>query len=385
MPSPDVLEFAKLLAPISGEKPTGVNLRADPSPTSLYYKVKDARNLASATERTIAMAPPKSEGDPEIKPPDWRPVLQHGTRALAESSKDLEITAYLIESLARLHGFAGLRDGFRLARELIEKFWDQLYPFPDEDGLATRVAALTGLNGLDAQGTLIVPILKVPVARSSTLGPLGCLHYSDAAELDKIADAKVREKKVANGALTLDAFRQAVAESPPDFLTNLADDLPRCAEEFDRLCAALDAKCGTNAPPSSNIKSTLASCADVVAKEVKSRLKPAAPPPPPEPDGKAAAAPASAQADGAGKGRGPIASREDALSRLVEVADYFRRTEPHTVVSYALDQVVRWGRMPLPELLAELIPDEGPRKSLFKHVGIRLPEAASKEGEKPKK
>jgi type VI secretion system protein ImpA len=55
---------------------------------------------------------------------------------------------------------------------------------------------------------------------------------------------------------------------------------------------------------------------------------------------------------------------------LLRVAEFFRRTEPHTVLSYALEQVVRWGRMPLPALLRELIPDDGSRQQLFKQVGI---------------
>ncbi len=379
MPSAEVLDFAKLLAPIPGDKPTGINLRADQSPTSLYYKIKDARNLASSRERDIAMGKKDHEGrDPE--PPDWRPVLQHGTKALTENSKDLEVTAYLIEALVRLHGFAGLRDGLRLARELIDKYWDALYPLPDEEGITTRVAALTGLNGLDAQGTLIAPITRVPFARSAAQGPLAYFQYRDALELEK-ADPKVREKKVGNGAVTLDTFRKALAESPPESLARLADDVPRCVEEFDKLCAVLDARCGKNIVPSSSIKSALASCVDLITIEVKPRLSAA---PAPATDGQTGAAAAPAAAAGAGKDRGPISNREDALRRLIEVAEFFRKTEPHTVVSYTLEQAVRWARMPLPELLAELIPDEGPRKNLFKHVGIRAPEAAPKEAEKKK-
>ena len=40
MPSPDVLDFAKLLAPIPGDKPVGEDLRANAGPNSLYYNVK---------------------------------------------------------------------------------------------------------------------------------------------------------------------------------------------------------------------------------------------------------------------------------------------------------------------------------------------------------
>jgi type VI secretion system protein ImpA len=56
------------------------------------------------------------------------------------------------------------------------------------------------------------------------------------------------------------------------------------------------------------------------------------------------------------------------------VAQFFKKTEPHSPVSYALEQAVRWGRMGLPELLSELIPDDASRVQLFKMVGIRPPE-----------
>ena len=38
--------------------------------------------------------------------------------------------------------------------------------------------------------------------------------------------------------------------------------------------------------------------------------------------------------------------------------------------------------MPLPDLMPELIPDEGPRKALFKQVGIRAAEPAAKDEKK---
>src|SRR5947208_13126434 len=109
MPSPEVLDFATLLAPIPGDNPAGADLRADASPSSPYYAVKDARSAARAAERQLLL-----EGDENASPPDWRPVLQHGSKVLAERSKDLEVAAYMIEALVRLQGFPGLRDGFRL-------------------------------------------------------------------------------------------------------------------------------------------------------------------------------------------------------------------------------------------------------------------------------
>jgi len=266
MPSPEVLDFAKLLTPIPGDQPAGVDLRTDPSPASDYFAIKDARSAARAAERQMVLA----EDEANNTPADWRPVQERAIKALATKSKDLEITAYLIEALVRRNGFAGLRDGFRLARELIERFWDGLYPLPAEDGLETRVAPLTGLNGDGAEGTLIIPIARVPITESANVGRLGSVHYQQAAALSKITDTKVREKKIAQGAISLDVFLKGVSESPPAFYSNLVQDLQQCQEEFAKLSAALDQKCGGDAPPASGIRTALGSCLEIV-KDVREK------------------------------------------------------------------------------------------------------------------
>jgi type VI secretion system protein ImpA len=62
---------------------------------------------------------------------------------------------------------------------------------------------------------------------------------------------------------------------------------------------------------------------------------------------------------------------------LLLVADFFKRTEPHSLVSYRLEETVRLGRMALPELLSELIPQENARVEAMKMVGVR-PKTESK-------
>ncbi len=374
MPSPETIDLKRLIAPIAGPSPAGADLRAESGPGSLYYRVKDARTAARAAERR------ESAGDADAPPADWRPVLQHGVEALAEKSKDLEVAAYVTEALVRLHGFAGLRDGFRVARELVDALWDGLYPLPDEDGLETRLAPLIGLNGADAEGTLPTPILRVPVSDGPG-GQLSSSHYQEAQALAKTTDGKAREKKVAAGATTPEAFCAAVAETPPAFFRTLVEDLTQCQEEFARLGAALEKRCGPDrTPPSSNIRNALATCMDVIKDAAREKLQPAAV------NGATNGQPPAAHAAGSpvpttAAPPNAVCTREDAFRELLKLADFFRRTEPQAVLSYALEQVVRWGRLSLPELMAELIPDEAPRKNLFKQVGIRpetKPEAAKK-------
>jgi type VI secretion system protein ImpA len=363
MASTTVLDFAKLLAPISDATPAGVDLRTDLSASSVYYAIKDARTAARAAERQLVL-----DGEETTNRADWRPVLQRGLTALAGQTKDLEITAYVIEALVRQHGFAGLRDGFRLARELAEQFWDGLYPLPDEDGLETRVAPLTGLNGDNAEGTLINPIARVPLTEGDSIGPFAYCHYQQAGTVGQLVDADARAKRLEQGAVSLEMFEKAVAETPAAFFTNLVAELTECRDEFARLCAVLDDKCGQQAPPASNIRSALTAGLDTVTTVARAKLETAAPPDA-STDGEAL--PAAAAVNGHAAADGAIRTRDDAFRLLSLVAAFFRRQEPHTPISYALEQAVRWGQMPLPELLAELIPDESARAGLFTRVGIQ--------------
>jgi type VI secretion system protein ImpA len=383
MPSPEVLDFTRLLAPIPGEKATGVDLRGDSSPSSLYYKIRGARTAARGAERQLASLESATEEEKKrFVPPDWRPVLDSGVEALSKSSKDLEITAYLIESLVRLHDFPGLRDGFRLARELIERHWDDLYPLPDEDGLETRVAAITGLNGDQAEGTLILPLQMIPITEDTEVGPLTFAHYHEAQSLARLGDAKVREKKIASGAISMDKLQAAIAGTSSKFYITLVEDLQECAAEFAKLGDALTAKCGDAAPPSSSIRSALDSALDVIKDLARAKLPAASASAVPKTDDAKkvteSAEGSSPQANGAISVDAIIRNRDEALGQLLKVAEYFRRTEPHSVVSYALEQAVSWGRMSLPELLTELL-EEAPRKNLFKFVGIKPPESAKPE------
>ena len=60
--------------------------------------------------------------------------------------------------------------------------------------------------------------------------------------------------------------------------------------------------------------------------------------------------------------------------QLEEIAEWFRRMEPHSPLAYTLTDAVRRARLPLPELLAEVLPDEAARTTMLTMLGIRTPE-----------
>ncbi len=370
MASPSVLDFDRLLKPITPDQPAGVNLREDFSPANIYHTIKDARAKARSIER-------QGLADEQGKPAaaDWKPVYQLSPKALSEKTKDLEIVGWLIESLARLQGFAGLRDGFSLARQLCELFWDQLYPRPDVDGVSTRVAPLTGLNGEEVDGTLIQPINLIALTASPNLGPFTRASYRQASDLEAISDPDKKKARIDRGAVSLDMFMRAVAESSPAFYLQLLEDLRGAIAEFDNLGLVLDARCGNDAsgrsmsPPTSNIRNALKSCEETIVTVAKNKLGSSSSLPIADTAGATVAAGGNGQG-GLGQVSGSIRNRSEAFEHLLTVARFFRDTEPQSPVSYALEQVVRWGRLPLPALWSELIPEESARLSLFKLVGI---------------
>jgi type VI secretion system protein ImpA len=383
-----ILDLERLVAPISPDHPVGFDPRIEPSASILYRAIRSARSAARTAERRIATMEDAGAG---IRP-DWRPVLDLAIQILAEESKDLEIVAYLIEALVRLHGFAGLHEGFRLCRLLLEDYWQELYPRPDGDGLATRIAPLMGLNGEGSEGTLIVPILNIPLTCSTTLGEFACAHHDQATSLERIADPKTRARRVEQGAVSLKKFLEAVSDTPLAFYLALDEQIEGSLQAFHDLTALLDGLCGEQAPHSSNIKNALLRCQEVVLAVAGDRIKRAATPvaakncPAKAANGIATVAaptdfesmlPASRfdldselrEDTLVDLARG-IPSREHALTMLEAVATYFRETEPHSPIAYNLEQTVRWGRMPLPELVADLIPDKAAREHYFRMVGI---------------
>ncbi|MCW8876472.1 MAG: type VI secretion system protein TssA [Kangiellaceae bacterium] len=369
MPSPAVFDIDALLAPISDEQPTGSDIRENASADSPYYKIKDARNSARAHERS-SMFEFSAEANE-----CWRTVLEVAPKILKEEAKDLEITSWYIESLIRIKGFAGLRDGFVLLHQLIENFWENIYPLPDEDGIETTVAPLSGLNGQGAEGVLIAPIRRVPITESDDPGPFGFWQYQQALDVQRMADESERDAKIQSNGFGIEDIEKAVTQSSPEFFVNNRDDLEECITRYREIGKMLDEHCGAQEAPSvSNIINTLQQTLGAVkhlgqekfpmdeAEEAQGESE--------ESGGEAQqASPQQAQAS-----TGPIQSREHAFKQLKIISEYFLKTEPHSPISYTLEKVIKWGNMSLTELISELIPDGSSRQHYSSLTGVESDE-----------
>ncbi|MCC7011419.1 MAG: type VI secretion system protein TssA [Planctomycetes bacterium] len=386
MASPVELDLDLLLRPIAEAQPCGPDLREDASPSSPFLEIKDARRNARAAERTLSSfsfgAEVAAEGDDARAATEaratadqsWERILELAPAVIAERSKDLEVTAYWIEALTRQRGFAGLRDGLKLARGLVEAFWDTLYPAPDaEDGVAARSAPLANLNGDGPDGPLPSRIALLPLTDAiDERGGFSTWHFNQARELGRLTNPDERGERERAGAVSMAHFEAAIAATDAASLAQTAADIEEALAEWEALSRAIGERSQGYFPPASAVRDALASALDTLRFSAKDKLE--------------SESAFAASADAAGPGPqgdaasergarpqvpGVIQSREDAFRALQSAAQYFRRTEPHSPLSYAIEQAVRWGSLSLPELLRELVTDESARAQYFQRVGIK--------------
>ena len=381
MTSPPVIDIQALSQAITDDRPQGSDIRLDRSPNSDYYRIKDARNGARAAERANLF---DDDGDVDTLAL-WQPVLDTAPKILSETSKDLEVLSWYIEALIRFHGIAGLRDGLALTREIIEQYWDNLYPEPDEDGLETKVAPLTALNGDGGEGTLLGPIRNCEITSLGNDGAFSYWQYQQARDASKIANEDEKNSRLQTMGFNLSSIEKTVTTGDNTFYITLVADLEACCEHFQVINVLMASHCAHEAPPSTSIRELLEEvlrtvrflCKDILtqhqADETAANTEASA-----TTDTTSAhtsalqsdASPTTAQI--ANTVGGPIQHREDALNRLQDVANYFRQHEPHSLLSPAIERVVGWGRMSAAELLMELVPEDNARAILSQLTGIKL-------------
>ena len=376
----DSQNIASLLSPIEGDNPCGIDLRE--SSSADYQTLKDARRTIASLVRARKF---DHDADGEINT-HWQTIYHLAPQVIKSQSKDLEVAAWFAEASLKLFGYAGLRAAFALNEGLVENFFDNLYPLPDEDGIETRVYPLMGLNGEDGLGTLILPLKNASLSENSDT-PFSYNLYSRCLEADKISDAETKQQRFYEIGVTTQEITNQVIASSVTFYQNLIDDVKACLTHFNNMTKMLDLKCGlASSPPSSAIKKTLEAVLDAIKALTKTKLsvqqETSAPPHPvtssQQQNNELPHAMAHLQST---KPASALNTREDALNQLLLVANYFRQAEPHSPLCGALERVVEWGNMSLQELMLVLIPDASARANYTQLTGINLGEDASPIGQ----
>jgi len=352
MATKPVLDIESLLAPIPGDNPAGPSLRY----TGDYDEIK---NLLPKPDRD-AFESSGQEGQ-------WPKLVQLASQKIRDKSKDLAIASWLTEALVHQQGFAGLRDGLKLIHGLCDRFWDSVYPLPDDGDLEVRAAPLQSLLERNASVWIFeIPLTKNPIKSPDTDDKIPVTYNL----WHSIVVAQLEDKKPLHGAMD-----QAATDSPTEFLLALYDDVKEADDALLSLKQLMAERLGPAAPGVVSVAEALTKCKSRITTVLTKRGVNVD-----NPGGGEAGEAAEEGGEAAamnGASSGPIRSREAALDRLREVADFFRRTEPHSPVPYLITRAINWSRMSFEQLLVELVKDENSRSEISSTLGLRSGEGVA--------
>jgi type VI secretion system protein ImpA len=355
---------AQLLEPIPGDDIGGTDVAFDP----IVDEIREARRQDDPT---------LSQGDweTEVKIAQWPRVRELAEKVLREQSKDLQVAAWYAEAMTRVQGFGGLAVGLAVFEGLINDFWEFCYPSLDPEDLDERASRIEWINR-----QLPAAIRELALTDRSS-GGYSWLRWEESRVVENfgLKDPAAREKAIANGKLSGDAFDKAVQLSGRGYYESLYERIETARVLAQSLEKRVDERFGQDAPSLRDLRQALQACSELVVKllarfgVVAAGSAPTKDKPVP---GAAqvetvAATAASAAVASQPIAVGQIATRNDAINALREAARYFRRNEPHSPVAPLAERAAKWAEMPLEQWLASVIKDEGTLGQLRELLDLR--------------
>ncbi len=344
-----IVELEKMLEPVSEASLCGEDLAYSPE----FDRIKEARREDDATIEY-------GEWQTELKQADWPAVVKDCTQLLASRSKDLRLAAWLTEGLVKTAGLAGLAQGMELSARLIERFGGQIHPQPEGGDQEQRIGNISWLVMRMAQ-----LVRQIPITQSK----LGTFNLNDHESARMLESQLQRDPtSVGEDKVTLEKFSAAAAKTDKALYTQWLGDAARCLTALGELKRVADALFGNDGPSFAPLSESLDAIHDRLQR-IARELGLLAPEGSAEGEGGEAEGGESNGASAA-SGRGPIRTRAQALEQLRLVAEFFRRTEPHSPVAYLADKAAHWGNMPLHVWLRSVMKDQGSLSHIEELLGM---------------
>jgi len=374
---PPVADFDVLLKPISGENPAGRNLRfeiVEPKKGIYWHdKIREAHR-----ENLYEQVP---------KLPDWPTVIDLCVQALTSHTKDLQIAAWLSDAFVRCEKYdrlAGLRDGLKLMRGLIEQYWDQVFPEIDPEGDDGQFTARANIiSAFDFN--LAFALRRIPLTASLTGLKYSYFDWEDSKKFDVPDKDKIetlgstelekvnalKEQAAQENKITSEDWRKAVNTTSYQVFKVRLELLNQCSEELTALDETMDARFQREARGLRDLQKSLEDVSSLARNLERETRPPEVAASMAAPSDGPAGPPTGTRFSGFSSAPGSVQTREDALRCLAEVAEYFRQTEPHSPVSYLVQRAIKWGNMPLENWLEDVVKDTGVLGQLRETLGIK--------------
>lgn len=228
-----------LLEPISEQNPCG-------EPASVqknYEKLRDSRRPNEAALE--AFMSPRGNGPPRAMSAEiWAPkeanrVVEMIVGMLTLRGKDLELAVWLAETLLWRNGLPGFLEGLALVRGLLDRYWDQLHPLPDEGDYYMRVRHLEWIGMTESIKDSSPPLAIGFIAVTQNGKTLNECVDARGVPLEANADSSTAQEKRREaadaGKMMPEEFYQAFDATPKAFYKDLKVNVAACRKTIDEL------------------------------------------------------------------------------------------------------------------------------------------------------
>jgi type VI secretion system protein ImpA len=355
------VDLESLLAPLPEGDGVGVLLRTDP----IWQQIRDA-------QREDDPSLPMGEWERPLVKADWRAVASLCSEALRLRSKDFHLAVWLCEAWTRLYRLEGLMAGMQLLNDFVDRFWAHAYPQIDGEDTDARAAPLHWISRrLDDVLKLHVPLIVLPVEP-------GFVNLDDWRRV--VAAASQEDDAPATHLPRELLDREAAQGSNLALLRQLERTAAAVLAAIDALSRRLDQRLSDEAPSFTRVEATLGELQRAAralrgnhALDEQPVAEPVA-----EPDAIYATGHDVAQLEtdmqprAIPLTRAQIVDRSHAYQLLEEIALFLAEHEPHSPTPYLLARAVNWGRMPLPDLMRDIVSQEGDLSRYMAMLNVEL-------------
>jgi type VI secretion system protein ImpA len=350
-------DIEPLLKPISEDKPSGDDLKYFKAPQDqvpFFDKIRNARKMEDTG--------PMGKWERESTPADFGLVAKWTSDALANKTKDLQLAAWLTEAWIYKEGVKGLTAGLDLCRELLNRFWDSIYPELDEGDAEPRAVSLDWIGSYfdPAKGSSpIFALRSVPL----TSAGYSWFKYQESRTIgyeqevnSNPARKAFRAAAIKEGKVIPEVFDKDFEGTKKAVYKELEADLKTAVVSLSALDAVCHEKFQEVAPSFTPLRKALEEVSNVVhillLKKLQKEPDPVEPEPKAEAEAKeeapaeAAVAPALQQQLEIGQlESGEIKTEAQAILHIVAAAQFIRRQTPSSPAPYLLLRALRWGEL----------------------------------------
>ena len=351
----------ELLEPISDSQPAGGDLSFSPE----LDAIAQARKFDDPTLD-------QGEWVTELKEADWPFVVDRCAHLLKTASKDLRLGVWLTEAGARVHQLRGLGEGYLLLAGLCDQYWDRgLYPQAEDGDNDQRIGNLSWI------------LARTP----ALIREIGLTENGDYSTID-FEEARKRassgDEALQNRAPRLADLETAKRNNSAQFASTFRADAQYCIEALEQLERVADARLGNDSPGFSAARDAVKSMLHAMPAPQQAASGASA--------GTAAGDAWSAAGDtaggtgghtgGAASGYGAlggatlgqpgvISNRAQAVAQLRAVAEFFRRSEPHSPASYFADKAAAAAEQDLHTWLRSVVKDQASLAHIEELLGVQ--------------